>query len=1004
LDDSSPAPAARDSREPTSIPRRIPFLTEAAAVADFDLSQKFPDLRKTTAPPTLSSTKGMGLHLLGRRDFDEETRSYVATRWFCLLHIPLIAVDAYRVIDGPNGGWFVLGRAPLSGGAKSWNLILLAAILAAVGFGWWHHHVNTPDYLAAQRIEEADKLAAAGKGGEAARIYREEMAKPTRHASDARAKLVGLVEAPPAALAEAAAVFQVALELERQNDRLVPDLFGRGMALADAHGEGDPRGALALVDAVAPLAPKPAEVLTARRKLLEHLTAADPQDVDAASRLAVVYEAQGEPARCEKLLAPLAARLGERDGAAILGRIRAGKGDFDAAHDLLRPYVRARLPKLHAAERNYDAAVTRVQDQAIADLKTGKAPGFDYDRYDRAAKDEQQAQVQKYLTERVRNDPGIKAAHQVLMEQEGVVAAVLDLGMVLLQRGQRGADPAARKRELEEAEKLFLEVRASAGGTDAYRINLGQVYYWLGKHAEGRKEFDELLAARNREPMVLLAVGHILREVGEVSEARKLTEEAYAKEADPAKKKRAAGVRALIFKDLDDEILWLGRADTASPDVAASLNAARGHKAAADGDDAAAARHLRDAVATYEKMPENAASLNNCALALFALYQVTRKQDDFVRGTDKLDRAVALKAGDSILLHNAASVIEEAALRDVAGAAIDFKTLRRRSGFDLLPYLYADAAGRRAVAERLRAHPGVIKARGHYEKLMILAPKRDDSYASLARLYTAARDEAGLRSVLGRLEAVALDQEHERQELLDFYGGKADPVKAGELKKAAEKQEVVVAATRAGGGATFAAAVGTLLRTKLALAVYGTAADADAVVALAEEAQAAAPSDGTASNLAAALAYRAHRALAKDDPEYAALAKKFERSLTTSLLNYVLGEESGPREKVFANADVKRLLAVRREQLAKLPDERGPGTWALFRHADAAAAARLAEQIRKDPVGALERSINRKLAPFSAGELMENYWALRVAGKDAEAVSLLKENAARGIPLPAPAK
>jgi hypothetical protein len=974
-------------------------------VAEFDLSQKFPDLRKTAAPPTLSSTKGMGLHLRGRRDPDEETGSYVATRWFCLLHIPLIAVDAYRVIDAPQGGgWYVLGRVPLSGSAKVWNAGLLAAILAAVGFGWWHHHVNSPDYLAAQRIEEADKLAAAGKGGEAARIYREEMAKPTKHAADARGKLRGLVETPPAALVETAAVFQVALELERQNDRLVPDLFGRGMALADAHEIDDPRGALALVDAVAPLAPKPQDVLAARRKLLERLTAADPQDVDAASRLAVVYEAQGESGRCEKLLAPLAARLGERDGAAILGRIRAAKGDLDAAHDLLRPFVRARLPKLRAAEAAYTSAGTRAEDQAIAELKTGKAPGFDYDRYDRADKAGQQAQVQKYLGDRIRNDPGIKAAQQGLMEHEGVVAAVLDLGMVLLQRAQSAADPAARKRELEEAEKLFLDVRALAGGTDAYRLNLGQVYYWLGKHAEGRKEFDELLAARKREPTVLLAVGQILREVGENTEARKLAEEAYEKQSDVAQKQRAANFRALIFKDIDDQILWLGRADTSAPLVAAALSNARGHKAETDGDDAAAAGHFRDAAAAYEKLPETAATLNNCALALFSLHQITRDQGTFVRAMDKLDRAVALKGGDSILLINAASVILEAALRDLAGPALDFKALRRPASFDLLPYLYADAAGKQALVGRLRQHPGVIKARAHLEKLMILAPKRDDSYTALAALHVFTRDEEGLRSVLGRLGPVALDLENQRQETLDAYKGKTDPAKAADRKKAVAKQEAVVTALRKRGGLNFAVAAGSLVKAKLAAAADGTPADADALVALAEEAHAAAPSDGTASNLAAALSYRAHRTLAKAEPAYAELAAMYDRTLNTSLLNYVLGEEGGPYEKVLANADVKRLLAVRREQMAKLPEDRGTPTWAMFRHADPAGAKRVAERVRTDAVSALERSIQRHLAPESAGRIIEDYWALRITGKDAEAVALLKESAARGIPLPEPAK
>ena len=75
----------------------------------------------------------------------------------------------------------------------------------------------------------------------------------------------------------------------------------------------------------------------------------------------------------------------------------------------------------------------------------------------------------------------------------------LDLGIVLLQRGQRLNDPAARRAELEKAEKTFLAIQGVAGESDTFRLSMGQVYYWLGRHDDGTKMFDDLLKANNRD-------------------------------------------------------------------------------------------------------------------------------------------------------------------------------------------------------------------------------------------------------------------------------------------------------------------------------------------------------------------------------------------------------------------------------------------------------------------------------------------------------------------------
>ena len=973
-------------------------------MSEINLSEKFPDLRPISAAPTLSTINGMGMRLVCRRDFDAETGSYVVTHAFCFLFIPLISVGAYRVIDAPGGGWYFLGRVPLSSLAKRFNFGLIATVLLAAGLGGWYAYTQTDDYQAAQRIEKADRLAADGKAGEAAKIYLDEMRKPHKHASSARNKLQQIVQSPTGNWPEAVAVFQIALDLQRQNDNLVPNLFEHVRKHAATIAEKSPEGALALLDVVAPLAPNPVELLAEQRRLLERLVAAAPNDVEFASRLADIYETVGELAKCEQLLLPLADRLGDRDGAAILGRIHFGKGKLDEAYALLEPYVRARLPQLQAAATNYESTLINLETQIIEQLRTEKAPGFDFDAAKKAEKAEQDAMIERYMIKRRQEDPGVNAAKKEFSAHRGVVPAALDLGMIILQRAQKLADPDARKRELEAAEQTLLSVRNVAGHSADYKLNLGQVYYWLGKPEEGKKLIDELLATTQRGTLSLLQVVRILREVGDVSEARKLAEEAYQNTADIKMKQQAAHVRGLMFKDIDDEVLWLERAGNDSPDVRASLSAARGHKAEQDGNRDDAARHYRAAIDVYDSLPENSTSLNNCALALFSLYQISHNQDDFVRGMDKLDRAIAMQPGDSILMHNAAGIILDAALRDLFGGKADFQRLRTRASFELVAFLYKDATEKDAVIAQLRKHPGVNKARGYCEKLMIVAPMRDDAYSMLAGLHGFMRDVDGLRSVRQKLETAKLDLAQETRDQLDFYEKKNDAKKIEDWRKSIERQEKVLNEVRAGGGLTFALAALRFNSARMGGVPLGIPVIDDDLVRLAEEAHGAAPSDGTTTMLAHALAFRAHRTLIKEDPAYAELANRTARSLGSTLINFTLGNPGSLRDKVLANADVKRVIALRMEQGKKLPNDRGFSTWALMVAAHPQEAAEMAAAIAKDEIHGLLRSIQPILSPLSSGVALDSYWQLRAAGKAAEADEVLQTFAKRGVPLPTPVK
>jgi tetratricopeptide (TPR) repeat protein len=803
-------------------------------------------------------------------------------------------------------------------------------------------------------------------------------------------------------LADAAAVCKIAVELKRPT--AVAGLFDRGLQRAKTDEAADPRGALDLLDAVAPLAPDAKAVTPTRQRLLEKVVVREPDNPEPAWRLAVIYEGQERLPECEGLLMPHIDRLGTSEGARILGHILARKDKFEQAHKLLQPYVEEHLQRLHHAEEALNNAQKRFFQEIDQEIDQGIALNFPYDKLKASGEAERQAIYRDYVIPRLKEDPSVKAAREELMREAPVVPVALDLGIVLLRRAQNMADPKAREAELQKAEKTFLAVQGQAGETKAYRLFLGQVYYWMGKPKEGRKQFDDLLAAEKREPATLVQVGMTLREVGGHSEGRGLVEEAYAKEQDKKMKYAIAGQRALLFTDLDDEITWLGRANPADTHVQASLAAARGQKAYQDGNDAEAARHLREAIGLYDRMTEDAGSLNNSGLAYFSLYRVTGEREALDKAIARMERAVAMRPRDSILLANASDRVLDGALRDVVGPAIDFKALKAEAASALLPFLYEDRAGRDRVAERVRQHPGVVKARALLERLLVLAPKHESSWALLPWLYEFTHDKAALVALARRIEGAELDQADSIRRALEGYQGKDRAKRLKELNAARQRQEALVKSLRKeqrGEGVTFAVAACRLAETLRELGEEGDGGDPGRVVALAEEAHKAAPSAATHKALRDALLYRASATLEKQEPAYKQMATRARRSVGTSyLVAAALAREGKPREAALKNPDVKRAIQLVREDLARFPDDAGARTWAMLRAAHPDEAAKVATALARDEAHQAKLAVGRKLSPVSATAALQAYWAAQAAGKEAEGRAALKAVAARGVPLP----
>src|SRR5207249_3011404 len=96
----------------------------------------FGALKPITSAPSLRTINGFGFTLLGKSDYDPETRSYATTHYFVALFvIPIFPVGRYRVIDIGERGYSFLGKLPLRK-ADGWHLgIALTAIAAIILIG-----------------------------------------------------------------------------------------------------------------------------------------------------------------------------------------------------------------------------------------------------------------------------------------------------------------------------------------------------------------------------------------------------------------------------------------------------------------------------------------------------------------------------------------------------------------------------------------------------------------------------------------------------------------------------------------------------------------------------------------------------------------------------------------------------------------------------------------------------------------------------------------------------
>ncbi len=194
---------------------------------------------------------------------------------------------------------------------------MLAAAVIVAAFVAWEWHANRPETIAAKALAEGDRLAEAGQVGKAAQKYRKVAVELPSQAGTALDKLQALIDhrldaADTRGVCEALAI---AVDIQRVKQESV-NLVEKGVEQSQRRADADATGALAILAVVEPLAPADAKLLAVKLDLLQKAVASNPEDLDAISGLAQIWEVQKEFAKCEALLAKHQAKLGAREGAA----------------------------------------------------------------------------------------------------------------------------------------------------------------------------------------------------------------------------------------------------------------------------------------------------------------------------------------------------------------------------------------------------------------------------------------------------------------------------------------------------------------------------------------------------------------------------------------------------------------------------------------------------------------------------------------------------------------
>lgn len=768
----------------------------APAPRETQLREIFPKLTPLRKVPGLFTLNGCGTSLAGKRDHHAGSGSYVTTQVLTILWIPVLPLAAYRVIPAGGNHYHFLGREPLSNLARRLRWLIIAGVAGWLTVASVEGYFHSDGYLSAQRIRRAQTYLTAGSPADSAT----EILPLCGHAARGRDAVAILQEAGAMAWgksdsAEQALAVARLVTVDSRRTLWFPDLGERLHAAADRHGQAHPREALELLQlAIQFRGAAPAEpMLKSRGEIARRWWQSAPNHVGAACAYAAELEADEQFDEIRRLLTPFkdSPELAGSEAARLLGGVLFRDGEFEAARKLLKGYIAPRMREYHAAEQDCARIFAERQQAFLDGLNRHEGPPDFYQRHAAADEAGQTELVDEYLAEKLRADPEVRQALDRQEQAGRLVPAVMQLGMAELNLSRDIADAKERQNLLRSAEQTFLSIRGAVGETDEFRLFLGEISYWLGKHQEGRRLFDELLASHRRASEWMLRIADRLRDVGEVDGARTLLEEAWAAETDAATKQTLAGMRQVMYTDSEDRQQWLLRCDSGQGAIKAELHANTGEMAQQAGRIDEAKAEYRLAITEFESLPESASRLNNEALVWQRLALLTGSAADFRKSVENIARASRLEQS-SILLENLGTGYLSLANWEANERLLDLAYLPEMASTGMRPGLAGTPEEYQAAIREFDRSPHTAEARKALAQALVMSPKNPGLYATMVGFQLAAKDPGKVQELLEKIRASGIDHSQARERAKPYFAGKFTEADRLGLVKSLDRQRAAL--------------------------------------------------------------------------------------------------------------------------------------------------------------------------------------------------------------------
>ena len=947
---------------------------------EINLSHRFPDLKPVSSSPTLFSINGIGFGLNGSRDRDEQTQTYIATWCVIVFFIPVLPLKAYRVARAEGGGWYFIGREPLSAFAKTWNTFFLFATVALIVFSIWAGITGSPDYVARQDISKAEQKISAGEIGPAAFLLKSAAVRATQpdvqRQATSRFEELFQKEAQQADLEEVAALLRVHQSLQKQQMLSEMNIVDWLCKYLSTNNNLDSKQAFELLEEFLQFGETSEEIVATQSRLLESIVKQHPDDLETLARLAEIYFNQKNLEKCKSLLLPVAEKLEGTRGAKLLGGILFQEGNTEQAKDLLKQYVDRNLPRFEAALDNYGAVQQRVEKEVYDSLNAGEGSPEFYSKWEKANESQKNILLQELVAEAIREDSELLEAEKELQNTGDVVAVTLDLGVIYLREGQSATDAAQKRRMFEAAENTFLSIRKAVGESDEYRLYLGQVYYWLGKEKQGEQLFAELLAKNGRDFSSLISVANTFRSVGLSSKSKKLVEEAYESTSNQQEKFMAASLRAADAFDYDERIKWLSLTDPSQPSTLAALASAKGGKAMANGDFTLAEKRYLEAIDYYENIPENETTLNNAALVYTNLFDVTYDRQYLDESIRRMEQAVSLSPAGTILLHNTASLLVSRACLETMGDAIDFEESDSKPSFDLVKFLIRSNNDRTEICSKFRKCRDLDKAVELLLRAQTLAPKRATVYGSLSDIYIWTENYDALNQLAQLADSNEIDWQDSKEYISKYLSGSMDERFREQSKSALSRKLERLRQRPNDSSVNFALLCSAANYSNDTLAILGGNVDRKKQFQFGELAFRRSPSVATSEQYVFAHLRRCYDSLSSD-AQFRTHSERLDRSLHVSNLIAMALLDSGLRPKILANQHFRSAMKNLESHFERFPAESRVVYWALLRWSNSDLAEQVKTNLLKCPYRELAYKIDWLVEPCSVTSAVDYYnWLL----------------------------